>query len=146
MSKLRTDKAGFTLLFAGLTASLILAISLSILSISIKESQLSGVAKESQLAFYAADTGVECVLYWDLKEDAFNRDAATRNIECIGQINVVGGSSGLSIFTLEFPGHSYCANIEVLRGFEATQIRSRGFNTCDINSTRRVERAIVVRY
>ena len=147
-SEWRTErKRGFTLLFAALTASLILAVSLSILSISLRESQLSGVARDSQFAFYAADAGVECVLYWDLVHDAFNIDPATRVIECVGQINAVGGATGRSNFTLNFPGQSYCVNVEVVRTpGPATTIRSRGTNTCDVTNPRRVERAIIVNY
>ncbi len=143
----RERKKGFTLLFAVLTASLILAISISILTISIKESRLSGIARESQLAFYAADAGVECVLYWDIVWDAFNLDPETQSIMCVGQTNVVGSASGFSNFTLTFPGKDYCVNIEVeRRAGPTTVIRSRGNNTCDVNSPRRVERAIIVNY
>ena len=58
---------GFTLLFAVLVSSLILALGLSIANITLKEVALSGTGRESQFAFYAADTGTECALYWDIK-------------------------------------------------------------------------------
>ena len=146
-SEWQKNDQGFTLLFAALTASLLLAISLAIISISIRESQLSGVAKESQFAFYAADAGVECALYWDFAHDAFNLDPATQDIQCVGQIRTVGASSGISTFQLTFPGVPYCVSVTVeRRPGPATTIRSRGSNMCDIASTRRVERAIVVTY
>ncbi len=56
---------GFTLLFASLIVSLLLAISLAILHITLEQLLLSSVAKESQFAFYNADTGIECALYYD---------------------------------------------------------------------------------
>ncbi len=56
---------GFTLLIAVITASIVLAMGMSILNITLKEFMLSGVARESEMAFFAADAGMECVLYWD---------------------------------------------------------------------------------
>jgi hypothetical protein len=56
---------GFTLLFAVLVSTLVLAIGASIISIALKQVILSGSARDSQFAFYAANTGVECALYWD---------------------------------------------------------------------------------
>ena len=69
-SKLK-NKRGFTLLFSVLVSVLILAVGASIISIALKQVILSGAGRESQFAFYAANTGLECALYWDLhpKED-----------------------------------------------------------------------------
>lgn len=58
-------KKGFSVLFASLTGSLVLAIGLAILSITIKQITLASAGRESQLAFYAADTGTECALFLD---------------------------------------------------------------------------------
>ncbi|MDZ4225930.1 MAG: hypothetical protein U1C66_00365 [Patescibacteria group bacterium] len=38
----------------------------------IRELELSRTARESQYAIYAADTGVECALYWDFKYGTVN--------------------------------------------------------------------------
>ncbi|MFA6273002.1 MAG: hypothetical protein WC673_00710 [Candidatus Paceibacterota bacterium] len=62
---------GFTLLFAVLIASVLLSVALAIFSQMYKTLLLSSASKESLAAFYAADSGVECVLYWDLKHDGF---------------------------------------------------------------------------
>ena len=32
-----------------------------------KELKLSGLGRESQIAFYAADAGIECFFYWEIK-------------------------------------------------------------------------------
>ncbi|MCI0619669.1 LamG domain-containing protein [Candidatus Wolfebacteria bacterium] len=58
---------GFALLFAVLTASLVLSIGLTIFNITLKEFILSSQIRDSQFAFYSADTGLECTLYWDLE-------------------------------------------------------------------------------
>src|ERR1700733_8237439 len=69
VKKIYPQDKGFTLLFAVLVSSLILAIGLSVANLTIKEIQLSGTGRASQFAFYAADTGSECALYWDIKGD-----------------------------------------------------------------------------
>jgi hypothetical protein len=58
---------GFTLFFALLASSLALSIGLAILDITLRELQLSSTVAQSEYAIYAADTGVECALYWDDK-------------------------------------------------------------------------------
>jgi len=64
-------RRGFALLFAVLTASLLLAIGMSIFRISFKELTISIAARDSQIAFYAADSARECAVYWDIKTGAF---------------------------------------------------------------------------
>jgi len=58
---------GFVALFAILVSSIVLVISFGILNIAIKEVILSSSGRESQFGFYAADAGMECALYWDVK-------------------------------------------------------------------------------
>lgn len=62
---------GFTLFYAVLVSSLLLAIGLAILNITFKEFVLSSGARDSETAFYAADTALECALYWDTTQHAF---------------------------------------------------------------------------
>ena len=59
-------KRGFTIFFAVLVASLALAVGLAIYDLLLRELALSQTATQSQYAIYAADTGAECALYWDL--------------------------------------------------------------------------------
>jgi Tfp pilus assembly protein PilX len=66
---------GFTLFYAVLVSSLLLAIGVAIFNITFKELILSSGARESVNAFYAADTGLECALYWDLRHTALSAPA-----------------------------------------------------------------------
>lgn len=59
--------SGFTLFYAVLVSSLLLALGLAIFNITYKELILSAGARESATAFYAADSGLECALFWDRK-------------------------------------------------------------------------------
>lgn len=60
---------GFALLFSVLIASLLLTIGLSIFSIALKELAISTNAERSIISFYAADSGRECGLYWDIRTE-----------------------------------------------------------------------------
>lgn len=158
---------GFTLLFAVLASSLLLAVGLAIFNVALKESILSSAAKDSQLAFYAADTGVECALYWDLRPNppgsAFDPTAVSSSITCAGNPPISTGSQTVptdppqrsriggaptSIFFLDFsPSATSCAIVSVDKSVPPqTIIESRGFDRCQAGSTRRVERAIRTLY
>lgn len=65
LNKQKNREQGFTVLFATLVGSLVLAIGLAILSITLKQITLASAGRQSQLAFYAADAGAECALYLD---------------------------------------------------------------------------------
>lgn len=70
----KNTKKGFTIFFAALVGSLALAVGISIYDLLVRELALSQVSSQSQYAIYAADTGVECALFWDFKngnESAF---------------------------------------------------------------------------
>ncbi len=67
-SNRKISNSGFTLFIALIVSSLLLAIGLSLGTIILKQLVFSNTGKESQLAFYAADSGAECALYWDRKD------------------------------------------------------------------------------
>lgn len=68
------EQKGFTLLFAVLVSIMVLAVGTSIINISLKQVILSSAGRESQFAFYAANTGMECALYWDYNGAIVNDD------------------------------------------------------------------------
>ena len=150
--KKTNDKKGFVLLFSVLVSSLLLSIGLAIFNITIKELVLVGSARESQFAIYAADTGADCALYWDIKQGPIS-EVTPMAIQCHGQSMTVGGT-GLgvpSIFSFNLPPESSCVVVAVTKslnpsGSTRTVIESRGYNTCDVNNPRRIERAIILRY
>jgi hypothetical protein len=61
----RAESGGFVLLYAVMTSTIVLAVGVSIISIALKQLTISTLGRESQYAFYAANTGAECALYWD---------------------------------------------------------------------------------
>lgn len=81
---------GFTLFIALIVSSLLLAIGFSLSTIILKQLVFANSGKESQLAFYAADSGSECALYWDRKgidgatlfDGAFATSTTNKDIFC----------------------------------------------------------------
>src|ERR1035437_2933646 len=59
-NKILREQNGYTLLFAVLTASLVLSVAVFILSVSRGQYLLASTARESTYAIYAADSGLEC--------------------------------------------------------------------------------------
>ena len=150
---IRKKHNGFALLYAVLISSILLAIGLAIFNLTIKELLLSSLGRDSQFAFYAADTGAECALYWDFDEvDAFATSSPAASVNC-GNKNVpvtATGGDGVyeRTFDIDFSPEPYCAVVSVTK-YESplkTIIESRGYNTCDTANPRRVERAIRVTY
>lgn len=157
------------MLFAVLLSALVLSMGVSILSISRKEVILSSAGRESISAIYAADMGLECALYWDNHSDAFSTstDRSTDVIRCNGQpiatgqvfptgyteTGLVGGGGDgqpTSKFWLDIDpmngSEHYCAIVYVTKQIQSGEtvsvLESRGYNTCDTKSERRVERAL----
>src|SRR3989344_4338164 len=58
---------GFTLIFAILVSSLLVAIGVAISNVALKQLEISILTRESRIAFSAADSGAECVIYWDVQ-------------------------------------------------------------------------------
>lgn len=147
---------GFTLLMAVLVSGILLSLGFAIYNIVSKELILTSSGRESQFAFYAADSGIECALYWDYQRSAFSTSSPTQP-ECGG--SPVGGyevsfdaGSGTYTTTFNFSlGESEtdpCVSVEVsrLENPTRTTLTAAGYNTCVTTSPRRLERSIQVRY
>lgn len=161
-------KKGFVMLFSVLISSMLVVIGLSIFNITLKELTISTSGRESQVAFYAANSGIECGLYWNLKQNAFASStndiarATAIQANCNG-IKVNGAlsgnpnnnpniSAGVAITTSSFAVTSDpngpCSDIVVKKtpntpssGKMTTIIESRGKNICG-SVGRRVERGL----
>jgi len=144
------DKRGITIYIAvTITAALIL-VSFSIINITLKQISLSSAGRDSQAAFYAADSGIECALFWNLRNptnpgfSAFDPVSPVQNINCNNTPISVSRTGATSTFTMTF-AEPYCAIVTVAKVLASTTIESRGYNTCSSAGVRRVERAILVK-
>lgn len=155
MKKYLKNDRGFTLLIAIVITATLLLVSSGIISLVVKQAFLASAAEQSQAAFYAADSGVECALYWDKHnpsgQSAFTDGAATTiscNQDSSNPTNPTPNTPGHDTsFTITFNPKSYCAIVIVKKpGDGTTSIESRGYNTCNDADPRRVERGVKVSY
>lgn len=144
---------GFTLLLSALISSIVLALGVSIFGIAQKQVMLSSMGRDSQFAFYTADTGAECGLYWDVRHQLFSTSSPPAQITCDGQTVLVNSSGTWPPMTFEFqfePG-GYCTQVTVRKNIidPRTVIHSDGFSTdCASVSTspRALQRSVELHY
>ena len=158
--KPHTSERGFTLLLAALISSIVLAMATSIFGIVSKEITLSSVGRDSQFAFYAADEGAECALYWDSRFGYFATSAPPNVIapdpRCDAQTLVASGRSAVYPYTMtfSFEPNGYCTTVSVQKSLDAsnavaTVIHADGFSTtCATQTTapRSLQRSVELRY
>ena len=143
---LRKNKEnGFVALFAVLVSSILLLMALSISGVAYKEQLLSVNAKSSQYSFTSADTGMECALYWDVKQQWYTSSNSPADIKCgdaVPTLIVSVSTPTLFAYSLSVnanvngqtvPG---CAVFAIDKSYDsdsdgtpdATKIDSRGYN------------------
>jgi Tfp pilus assembly protein PilX len=176
-----TTESGIALYMAITITSAIVLVAFAIISLALRQISISNAGRDSQVAFYAADAGSECALYWDAKNtggSAFASTTSSTQISCnqdstsnptnpvatpvyvgASNTNIFGPwtpATATSTFAITFKSSlsdtSFpCAIVTVYKGnvgsgTVVTKIESRGYNTCDPSSIRRVERAIRINY
>jgi len=143
---------GFTLLIAVVLASVTLSLALALLDVAYKQVTLAFAAKHSHYAFAAADTALECALYYDQKLDRFNYSLASGTVICGGNTVTVTFDNTVTPrrrdFTLPCAGGvGQSAVVRIYKQSDATtQIYANGYNSCSTTDTRRVERGLYISY
>lgn len=151
------DQRGYTLLFAVLTAALVLGVAVFIVSVSTRQYQLASSVRNSMYSFYAADSGVECAAAaynnglinasssvslpcnGTNPTAAFNQVSSATNDVPLPLLNSTYALNK-AIFNISMPGNT-CAVIYVFDGYNTsgspyvagthyTIIDSRGYNRC----------------
>lgn len=168
-TKNKEKRNGFTLLISIITTSILLLVSFVVINISLKQLVITYTGQESQQAFYAADSGIECAFFWDVKNpenpgiSAFattspgivrcNDETILTSSQVVptnpSQSSRIGGGGTTdpnSIFYLTFSNGS-CVIVTVIKAANGqTTIQSRGYNTCDLSASRRFERGTEIIY
>ncbi len=164
----REARRGFVILFAVMISSMVLAIALGVTNIAFKEIKFSTSAKDTNEAFFAADTGAECALYYDKSSiDAFRQveedlDIAPLSPECAGSTNTLDFSEPTNPWTWTFTlfglgaSGKGCVNVEVFKEYKdgnivGTTIISKGYNNGNesapcVPNPNSVERELEVNY
>ena len=136
-------QGGFVILFSVTLSAILLSIALGIASIAIKEVKFGTNAKDTNEAFFAADTGIESVLF----SDKGSGSSFVPNPGTAQTWNLVVSGLGTS--------GSGCAKVSVEKDntnppSTNTTIISKGYNigdaSCESTSSLRVERELKVTY
>lgn len=156
-------KKGYALYTSVIVTALFFLISYSVINLSVRQLLLTSLGSESHIAFYNADSGLECAMYWDIKNgpvSAFSTTAPA-TINCNSQSistgsqtvstnpvqpSLIGGGGSAnptSIFQINLT--TGCVIVTVTKNPNtSTQIESRGYNSC--SGTNRYERGIKLQY
>lgn len=146
---------GFTLLVAVVLSSVALSIGIALLDIALKQVVLASAAKQSQKAFYAADSVMECILYYDQQLNTFDNanEPTSGTITCNTATATfaapIGPNPRVTTITVPCPGGAgqVLGMATVYKTPSAvTQIFATGYNTCDASNPRRIERGLKVTY
>lgn len=157
--KVSQTQRGFTLLLAALVSSIVLALGVAIYQLAVKQLELSSLGRDSQYAFFAADTGAECALYWDIRYDYFATSApatvTSPNPRCAQQSFTATGRGTTYPYTMEFqfePG-GYCTEVTVEKSQSgsvvSTTIHADGYSASCANFTsnsRTLQRSVELHY
>lgn len=143
---------GFVVLFTVLIASVVLAMALGIANIALKQIVLTASSTDANKSFYAADTGIECALYHDIKGTTAFEPGMSMPISC-GAVTALGvmenpGSYFTFSFDMQNESGNSCAYVSVDKTISnQTVATSRGVNSpCGTTNPRSVERVIEVTY
>lgn len=159
-----TDKRGVSLIISLIMMTLLLAISFSIGNIILRQLRLTNIGTNSQISFYAADSALECALYWDTITDGtvagfydnaiFGTTTPTsyasglNPIRCganplnpFSFVKVVDPILNIATTTFDIDyGRKTCARVEVVKTANRTKISTSGYNigllgdTCDLTN------------
>lgn len=146
---------GIALLFTLLIVGVAISISIGVFNIILGELEIGEGARESMRAFFAADSGVECILYWDLKGSAFVFDKE-KAITCMGSSPSFSRSSqtvdekAATVYQSSTPfilSNEACVSLTVIKFSDgSSRIAALGENICNPAASRVVQRGIEVNY
>ena len=154
MKEIKLQKnRGFTMLVAVIVTGMLLIVSFAVVNVAVRQLVIANSNEESQHAFYAADSGTECAVYWDFRgaSSPFSTTSVSQ-ISCGTMINQNVGGGGLgnatSTFQINYP--KGCAVVQVGKHYISntlvTIIDSRGYNTCAPGAAKKLERAEKLTY
>ena len=154
--RIQKNHDGITLLITLLLMGVLLGVSSSILNITLKQFQLSGIAYQSEVAFQAANAGLECAQFHDWENNSFDVPSdgtrAAASVACMEEVAVfdslgTAGSGDEQKFQFSWGTPGVCSEFSVYkyysetgdvamgirpepctRGSECTVIKARGYN------------------
>lgn len=155
---------GYALLVSIVTTSLLLIVSFAVVNVALKQLILSSSNQESQYSYYNAESGIECAVYWDLKNplgtSAFATDTPPTSISCNGsnvtEVTPIGGGGdarATSTFMIQNLTPKGCVVVNVAKvptpasSYGLTRVEAYGYNLdCSATSIRKFERGVSITY
>lgn len=123
MRKNKIKNGGFVLLFSIIISTIILAVSMGVANIALKEVKFGTSARDTNDAFFAADLGVECVLYHDKSG--------------VNKFPIAGPASPISCASITLtPSFSGTPNVSVVYSFTLTGLGSSGAGCAKVSIER----------
>lgn len=162
-----STQRAYTLLFAALTAAVVLGVAVFITSVSRKQYILASTARDSLFAIYNADSGIECAItkWEDITPSSSDTSFYCNNQQFIATFNSnpmsnppVGWGAARDTQPVIIPFGTLaspkgCAAVTFIVSQDESRIRiiSRGYNLgdnldCPLIGPRTVERAMSVTY
>lgn len=157
------ENKGFIILYAVVVSAIIALLTAGIFSVALRQGQLSTTSRESVKAFFAADAGLECAFYHDIKQGGFTAGPSIAGaVQCLSGVEQVNYQTvnidGRDIDVYDFiymvnedDERDGCAVVIVRKGINLpgagliTEITSRGFNSCiGVNSDSGIVDPLVV--
>ena len=164
----KNKKRGVVVLFAVLVSIILVSVAMTITSIALRQTILSNTGRESEVAFYAANTALECARYWDLNSPEENnnkfvfpisgQNKISNPVSCAGNdLNITGNTGDPFNFTVTISSNltteNYCASVTVTKtglnnGLVGTKIEAYGYNqdNCNNVTARTVQRGLEMYY
>lgn len=153
--KRKSSSFGFVILFAVTISAILLSIALGVANIALKEIKFGTSDKETNAAFFAADAGAECALFYDKTDSTQNAFTGTATpMTCAGNSFPAPTPSPANVwnFTISGLGNGGqgCAKVTVDKTVVTlTKIISNGYNngggSC-VQAPNTVERQIELNY
>ncbi|MEI7688603.1 MAG: hypothetical protein WCI91_00250 [Candidatus Nomurabacteria bacterium] len=154
--KAKKENKGYAILFTVVVVGIISAITFGLTNAAYKQMMLSSVARDSTSAFYQADIATECAMYADNLDFLTSTNNLT-TFTCGGTTMkysyTAGTTNNTSLYQLSPQNESStgkCFRVDVTKTDNdvliTTKVEALGYNICNKNNFRTVERAIEVNY
>ncbi len=123
----QNNQRGIALLITLLIMSVLLAVSGSLLNITLKQYQFASIGLASEMAFQAANAGLECMLFHDFDgypaTGKFNIDEVAPTIDCMGDSDSESGNISTGVpYTYQFDWGTpaVCSDITIYKFYDAS--------------------------
>lgn len=157
INKIKKNEKGYAILFTVIIVSAISVITAGISNAIYKQLVLSSLAKDSQTAFYQADTASDCALLFDMEvKDTLPgfENMLSFDWPCGGfTMDVNPGTTSYTIMPKpeDSTANKPCYRIETSTNWAdpenpETTILANGYNICNKDNIRTVERQIKIVY